>query len=172
MLIMDRGDIAAELDQTAVDFRTLLDNATTAALRAPSNGTRWTNEQLLFHMLFGYMLTRNLLYLVHAFARLPDGASRRFATALNAATRPFHRINYAGSLGGARVLGYHRMERTFQRTTTALEHRLAGESDTALQRGMHFPTGWDPYFQDYLTIWDVYHYPTQHYRHHRAQLTL
>ena len=38
--------------------------------------------------------------------------------------------------------------------------------------GMHFPAGWDPYFNDYMTLRDVYHYPTQHYDHHRAQLTI
>jgi hypothetical protein len=37
---------------------------------------------------------------------------------------------------------------------------------------MHFPVGWDPYFEDVMTIRDVYHYPTQHYDHHRRQLTL
>ena len=41
-----------------------------------------------------------------------------------------------------------------------------------LDRGMHFPTGWDPYFNDYMTLRDVYHYPTQHYDHHRPQLTI
>jgi hypothetical protein len=29
-----------------------------------------------------------------------------------------------------------------------------------------------PYFKDYMTSRDVYHYPTQHYDHHRQQLTL
>jgi hypothetical protein len=37
---------------------------------------------------------------------------------------------------------------------------------------MHFPVGWDPYFTDVMTIRDVFHYPTQHYDHHRRQLTL
>jgi hypothetical protein len=37
---------------------------------------------------------------------------------------------------------------------------------------MHFPLGWDPYFRDYMTIQDVLHYATQHYQHHRRQLTL
>ena len=32
---------------------------------------------------------------------------------------------------------------------------------------MHFPVGWDPYFEDVMTVRDVYHYPTQHYDHHR-----
>jgi len=37
---------------------------------------------------------------------------------------------------------------------------------------MHFPVGWDPYFNDYMTLRDVYDYATQHYDHHRRQLTL
>ena len=37
---------------------------------------------------------------------------------------------------------------------------------------MHFPVGWDPYFRDFMTMLEVYHYPTQHYDHHRRQLTL
>jgi hypothetical protein len=37
---------------------------------------------------------------------------------------------------------------------------------------MHFPTRWDPYFRDLMTVADVYRYPGQHYDHHRRQLTL
>ena len=37
---------------------------------------------------------------------------------------------------------------------------------------MHFPVDWDPYFRDYMTVQDVLHYGTEHYRHHRRQLTL
>jgi hypothetical protein len=31
---------------------------------------------------------------------------------------------------------------------------------------------WDPYFREYMTSADVYHYPGQRYEHHRRQLTL
>ena len=31
---------------------------------------------------------------------------------------------------------------------------------------------WDPYFKAYMTLADVYRYPTQHCEHHRRQLTL
>jgi hypothetical protein len=37
---------------------------------------------------------------------------------------------------------------------------------------MHFPVRWDPYFKDSMTVLEVYHYGTQHYDHHRRQLTL
>ena len=169
---MDRTEIVAEMRDAAADFRVLLDTATSAELRRGSDGTRWTNEQLLFHMLFGYLVVRRLLPLVRFLGRLPDGVSRVFAATLDSGTKPFHVINYLGSLGGARVLGSAGMERVFDRTVNGLAASLLRASDADLARGMHFPVGWDPYFRSYMTLADVHHYATQHYRHHRRQLTL
>jgi hypothetical protein len=73
---MQQGDIAAEMERARVDFRRLLDDATSAELRAGTDGTKWTNEQLLFHMLFGYLLVHNRLILVKAFTRLPRHVSK------------------------------------------------------------------------------------------------
>jgi hypothetical protein len=168
---MDRQEVHDELDRACADFAQIIDGATVAEMRRPSNGTNWTNEQLLFHMLFGYLLVRNLLPLVRGFSRLPDGASTRFATTLNSATRPFNQINYVGSLGGARVLGYLGMQRLMRRVIRDLHLSLQRRTDDELSRGMHFPVGWDPYFKDFMTLREVYHYPTQHYQHHRRQLT-
>jgi hypothetical protein len=50
--------------------------------------------------------------------------------------------------------------------------RLDAESDVGLARGMHYPTRWDPFFADYMTLVDVYRFPTQHFDFHRRQLTL
>jgi len=169
---MDEDQIYAELDRVRNDYQRLLDSATVAELRQPTNGTKWNNEQLLFHMLFGYLLVRNLRLIVWGFSRLPDSASRRFAVALNAGTRPFHVINYVGSLFGARVLGYARMQRLMDHVVTGLQRSLRAQSRESLSRGMHFPMGWNPYFRDYMTLLEVSHYPTQHYDHHRLQLTL
>ena len=36
---------------------------------------------------------------------------------------------------------------------------------------MHFPSAWDPYFHDTMSVFDVYHYGTQHFDHHRKQLS-
>ena len=169
---MSREEIVDEIRWARDDFHRLVDGAPTDELRRPSNGTKWTNDQLLFHMLFGYLIVRALLPLVTAFARLPRTYSRYFATALNAATRPFHVINYVGSLCGARVLGHTGMERVMDRVTTSLVNSLRKADQKQLERGMHFPVCWDPYFRDFMTIEDVSHYATQHYRHHRKQLTL
>ncbi|MGZ4581700.1 MAG: DinB family protein [Nocardioidaceae bacterium] len=169
---MDPETITDEVNWARADFRRLLDGATSAELLKPSHGTKWTNEQLLFHMLFGYLVVRTLLPLVKAFARLPSGVSRRFARVLNAATRPFHVVNYLGSLGGARVLGHAGMERVMDRVTEGLIGSVSTAGQKQLQRGMHFPVDWDPYFRDFMTVADVLHYATQHYEHHRKQLTL
>jgi DinB superfamily len=167
-----QGDIAAEMERARVDFHHLLDNATSAEMRAGTDGTKWTNEQLLFHMLFGYLLVHNLLILVKAFTRPPPRLSKTFSSTLNAVTRPFHVVNYLGSLGGARALGHARMERLMDFVIGRLQRSVMGASEDSLNRGMHFPVGWDPYFNDYMTLRDVYHYATQHYDHHRRQLTL
>ena len=170
-IAVDRREIDAELERVAADFHRLLDSATTAELRMPTNGTKWTNKQLLFHMLFGFILVRVLLPLVKGFGRLPPAASRAFAAILNAGTRPFHIINYLSALPGGTVLRGHAMGKLMDSTIEHLRGRLARESEHALGLAMHFPVGWDPCFKDTMTVADVYRYPTQHYDHHRRQLT-
>jgi len=103
---VDRQVVRDEMEQARQGFHHLLDSATVADLRRPSNGTKWTNGQLLFHMLFGYLIVVRLLVLVRIFGRLPDGVSRVFAGLLEASSRPFHTINYVGSVVGPRMLGY------------------------------------------------------------------
>src|ERR1019366_3004905 len=122
----DRQAVREEMERSRQTFHRLLDHATVADLRRPSNGTRWTNEQLLFHMLLGYLIVRALLVLARIFGRLPDGASRAVA----------------------RLLG------------------------PALRRGMHSPPSWDPFFTGYMTLYDLYRYPTKHFDFHSRQLTL
>jgi DinB superfamily len=168
---MDRPDIDAELERVTADFHGLLDSATLAELRRWTNGTKWTNRELLFHMLFGFILVRVLLPLVNAFGRLPPSVSRAFAATLNAATRPFHVVNYLSALPGGRLLDSRTMARLMDSTIDHLRGGLARESEDALGLAMHFPVGWDPYFKDVMSVADVYHYPTQHYDHHRRQLT-
>jgi len=168
---VDRAAIADEMDDALARLHALLAAAGPADLRRASNGTRWTNEQLLFHMVLGYLVVRTLLPLVHLMGRLPAPVGRGWAGLLNSATRPFHVINYWGSVGAARVFHHARMGSLADRTVAALQRRLAREPESALHRGMPFPPGWDPYF-GYLTLAEVYRYPTRHFEHHRRQLTL
>jgi len=161
-----------ELEGVRSIFHRLVADASDDDLRRPSNGTRWTNKQLLFHMLLGYLILRALTILVRVFGRLPDSVSRGYATLLNKATKPFDAVNYLGSRLGGTTLSTHRMEIMFDHVIAKLHRRLDAESDTDLARGMHYPTRWDPFFRDYMTLADVYRFPTQHFEFHRQQLTL
>lgn len=168
----DRRSIHDELEGARADLHHLVAAATTAHLRERTDGTRWTNQQMLWHMVFGYLIVSRLLRLARLFGRLPEPFSRAFASVLNAGTRPFHHINYLGSVGGALVFHGPRLTRELDRTIDRLHRRLDAESDAALARRMHFPVGWDPFFRDTMTLEEVYRYGTQHYDFHRVQLTL
>lgn len=170
--MVDREQVVAELDRVRQDYRALLDGADAGDLRRRSNGTRWTNRQLLFHMLFGYLLVATLRPLVWVFAHCPSRVSRVFAGGLDSAARPFHVVNYVGSLGGGRLLGRAGMAWLMDVVLARLQRSLRRAPDRALSRGMHFPVRWDPYFKDFMTVLEVSHYGTQHYDHHRGQLTL
>ena len=168
----DRATIIEGLERCRRDLSGLVESAGPRSLRRRTNGTRWTNGQLLFHMVFGFMIVRTLLPLVHLLSRAPEPVSRVFAAALNATTRVFHVVNYLGPCGAALVFRGPRLERQMSRTVDALRRRLDRESEEALGRSMHFPVDWDPYFTDTLSVRDVYAYGAKHFDHHRRQLTL
>ena len=81
-------------------------------------------------------------------------------------------INYLGSCAGGWLLTPARMTRLMDGTMRALRRRLERETAETLALTMAFPTSWDPYFTETMTVLDVYHFGTQHFRHHQDQLTL
>jgi len=168
---VDRGAIIQEMDDASRAFHRLLDSADTASLYQRSDGTRWTNEQLLFHMLFGYMIVRALLVLVRVFGRLPRPVGKGFAAVLDFATVPFDAVNYWGSRCGATVFDHRRMGPKLDRVVASLQRHLRRESAADLARSMSYPTRWDPFFAPTMTLADIYHYPTQHFDFHRQQLS-
>ena len=165
-----RIDVAEEMHRAQADFHQLICVTSADDLRRRSSGTRWTNRQLLFHMVFGYVVVRTLLPLVRALGRF--GHSRGFAATLNAGRRPFHLINYLGSCGGGQLLTTRAVAALLDRTIDALHRSLAAETDATLALTMHFPTALDPYFKPTMSLLDVYRFGTLHYDHHRRQLTL
>jgi hypothetical protein len=152
---VDRAVIIQEMDGARAQLHALL-AVDPAALRRRSNGTRWTNEQLLFHMVFGYLVVRVLLPLVRVVGRLPAPVGRVWSRLLDSAQRPFHVVNYWGSVGAARVFDHSRMGPLCDRTITALQRHIQQEPESTLRRGMPFPTSWDPYFNSYMTLVEVY----------------
>ncbi|WP_043714700.1 DinB family protein [Kutzneria sp. 744] len=169
---MDRQAVHSEFDGARTAFHELLGGASDDDLRRRSAGTRWSNKQLLFHMLLGYLIIRALRNLVVLFSRLPEPAGRACARVLNAVTVPFDVVNCAGAWLAGTVLPRRILLRLFDGVIAALHRRLDSESEATLARSMHYPTRWDPFFRDVMTLADVYHFPTQHFDFHRAQLTL
>jgi hypothetical protein len=167
-----RATVHDELERVRHDLRDLVDSATARDMRRRTDGTRWTNRQLLFHMLLGYFVVRAVLPLTRILGQAPAGVSRAFARTLNAGSRPFHVVNYLGACAGAWVLSGRRLLRAADRTFAALHRRLDRESEESLARAMHFPVDWDPFFTDTMTVLQVYHYGTEHFDFHRRQLTL
>jgi hypothetical protein len=172
MATVTRDQIHGELLAASDDYLALLANASPAGLRRRTDGTRWTNREMLFHLLLGYLVVRTLLPLVGLINRLPRWVGRGFADVLDAAARPFHLVNYAGSVLGGHALSLPRMAKLFEATCTALAAGLERRSDTELARTMPFPVRWDPFFTGRMSLRDVYHYPWQHYEFHRRQMTL
>jgi DinB superfamily len=167
----DRQAVIGEFTQAGTELRQLLASLSPADLRARSTGTRWTNEQLLFHMVFGYLIVRTLLPLVKIMSRTPPLVGRAFARALDATTVPFDAVNYWGSCLGALVYRPRRLARKYDRVAASILRQLERESEASLRREMFFPTRWDPFFKPVMTIADVYRYPLQHFEFHRAQLS-
>ncbi|WP_156229558.1 DinB family protein [Corynebacterium comes] len=168
---MDRADIIDGYRRACMELDNLLAQAGDVELRSRSAGTRWTNEELLFHMVFGYMVVRRLLPLVKFFGHLPDPLNIAFARLLDAGIRPFDWVNYFGSRAAARVYNRHRMARKLRRLTTTLATSLEKESEDSLALRMVFPTRWDPFFTPVMTVADVYAYPTLHFDFHARQLS-
>ena len=94
---IDTQAILDELASARREFRGLVESMSDDDLRRRSDGTRWTNEDLLFHMLFGYLIVRTLLWFCRALSRLPPAATKPAAALMNSAVRPFNWINYVGS---------------------------------------------------------------------------
>jgi DinB superfamily len=161
-----------DLERARATFRTLLGDASDDELRRRSNGTRWTNRQLLFHMLLGFLIMRALLALARIMARLPDGVGRGWARVLNAGTKPFDVVNFAGSWLGGNAMPRKAMVSLCDRTIAALHRRLDRERNSSFAKGMPYPTRWDPCFREFMTVADLYRFPVQHFDFHAEQLSL
>jgi hypothetical protein len=168
----DRQKLRDELEKRRQVFHTILDSVSAEDLKRPSNGTRWNNEELLFHMLFGYIVVVVLIRMVALLGLLPRRATQPFAALLNALADLFNLVNYWGSIAAAKFYNHKRMGPKSDRVIASLIKRLDRASEASLQRGMYFPTRWDPFFKEYMTLADVFHYPTQHFDFHMKQLAL
>lgn len=156
--VVDRVSVVADLSACRDDLHHLLATATPTRLRARTNGTRWSNEQLLFHMVFGFLVVRRLLPLVRLVSGLPPWVGRSFARALDFGPGPFQgelrRLGRWSTLvqpcsDGPVVRSHHRPP---GRHPGAGARTAAGEGDAV-------PDQLGPYFEPFMTLADAYGYP-------------
>lgn len=165
-------DVRADLEWVRDDFDHLVSNVATGDLDAPTNGTKWTNRGLLFHLWFGQRIARSFIPLIGGFSRLPPGASRAWARLLAGVTKPYEWVNYIASAAGGRLVPIQVTRAWMRRDTDALIRWAEQASPADLARGMSVPPSWDPYFLPWMSRADLLAWAPKHYRHHRAQLTL
>jgi hypothetical protein len=163
-----RGDLL----WIAADFRGIVQDALAHELDRPTNGTRWTNRQLLFHMVLGQNIALSAIPLLGLFSRLPPAASRNWSRLLEACAGPYNRVNWAGSAAAGQVLTPQGMLWMMDRTTRTIVNWYDLADEEALERGMTMPASWDPYFTTWMNRRDIFAWAPNHYRHHRRQLTL
>ena len=164
--------VRADVEWIARDYWAILKAARPEELDLPTNGTAWTNRQLLFHMLLGQRVTRMVIVVMGVFSRLPAGASRAWAAGMAAVTPLYHRLNWLGGVVGGRLFTVSRMGRQMEAVTAEILHFYDHASPGDLRRGMTIPPSWDPYFSTWMDRAQLMTWAPMHYQHHRRQLTL
>ena len=152
-------------------FHALLDSLSEADWTAPSRNPAWTNGQLVYHILFAFVLIPALFWMIKFWSRLPSRYSRRFAQILNFSTPVFNRINAIGPRGQALVFGRKRAGAIFDRVYRSILKKVDSLRGDEWSAGMHYPRRWDPTFGDFMTFEDLFKYPPAHFEHHLSQLS-
>ena len=165
-----REAIRAELAATRKVFHALLDSLSESDLGRKSHNPGWSNGEILVHMTFGFIILTALVPLARLWARLPKWTSRPFAWLLNAFTKPFNWINGLGARGQARVFPYTRLGKVYDWVNDRLMKQIDHIQDDEWERGMYYPTRWDPNFDEFMTIRDLFGYPVKHFNFHLDQI--
>ncbi len=163
--------IRAELESTRAAFHALLGSLTQQDLQRRSNNPGWTNGEILFHMTFAFMLLIPFRPIHWFFGVLPKSVSRLFARLLNSGTSIFNWINALGARGGGRIYTHERIGKKYDAVHASILRTLDSISEKEWRRGMHYPTKWDALFNEYMTLEDVFRYPTRHFNFHLNQIS-
>ena len=164
--------IRLELENTRFAFHEILNSLSKEDWYRKSQFPAWTNGELLFHMTFGFIILPTLINLVLFWTRLPKSFSKLFAGILNFFTDAFERIDILGPHIGAKVFPYKSIGEKYDRVYFSILKKLDSIKKDDWQRGMYYPTKWDPLFSEYMTVEAVFHYMTSHFNYHLKQLSL
>lgn len=167
---VQRTHLRSEFEAVRTEFHTMVASISEREWTQPSRNTGWTNGEIVFHILLGFILVVPLARLLVFFDHLPDLCSRIFAQALNISTPLFDRINAMGPRAGARLLGRAGIISKFDQVHSVILARLDRARPADWEASMHYPTRWDPRFHTRMDLVALLRYPIDHLRHHREQL--
>ena len=165
-----RAAVAAELEEARREFHEMLASLSPQDWGRPSGNRAWTNGQLLFHVMFGFLLVPRLWRIMQLFGRLPADWSRTFARVLDYTTPLYNRVNGVLPRLGGRAYDQKSLARAYDRIHAQILRRLSSIRETDWGRVMHYPTRWDPRFSEVMRMGDLPRWAVAHLRHHRTQL--
>jgi hypothetical protein len=151
-----RARLRADLTAAHEQFHAMADAVSEQSWNEPSNNRGWTNGQLLFHILLGFILVPLLARLLIFAGHLPRVYSRSFSGVLNFSTPLFNRVNAVGPRVAARILGREGTIRKFDRVHAQTIARLERIRPSEWSLTMHFPTRWDPRFREDMRLENLF----------------
>jgi hypothetical protein len=164
--------IRDDLAEAGRRFHELVDSMSDSDWKTPSRNPAWTNGQVVYHVLFGFILIPALFGMIRFWSRMPPRFSRSFARALNWSTPVFNLANSLGPKGQAALFGQKRAIPIFDRVHRAILRRVDSLEQGEWRRGMYYPDRWDNLFRDFMTYEDLFRYPGLHLKKHLNQLAL
>jgi hypothetical protein len=102
--------------------------------------------------------------------KFPKETSKPFAKLLNSVTKPFNWINALGARGQGKVFTYRRIGKIFDKIHASLLAKANTIDGNEWQKGMYYPTKWDPNFSDFMTLEKLFLYPITHFKFHQNQI--
>ena len=165
-----KDKIIAALNGAHTDFRNLLYSLSEQDFQRKSLNPGWTNGEILAHMTFGFIIINVLLPMARLWGRLPKGSSRWFAWLLNTFTGLFNWFNALGARGQGKVFTHQRIGKIFDGVYFSLLKKIDSIQEDEWERGMYYPTKWDPNFDEFMTLEKLFHYPITHFNFHLTQI--
>src|SRR5919109_1609310 len=162
--------ILHQLDTAHAEFHRLLHSLSHEDFQRQSLNPGWTNGEVLAHMTFGFIVIDVLLPMARLWGRMPKNSSKWFAWLLNVCTGPFNWVNALGARGQGKVFTRRRIGKIYDRAYFSLLKKANSIQDNEWERGMDYPTKWDPNFDEFMTLEKLFHYPVKHFNFHLTQI--
>src|SRR6266516_7597174 len=165
-----KEEIRKDLETAHTKFHQLFEYLSGQNFQKPSHNSGWTNGEILAHMTFGFVVINVLLPMARLWGRLPKRSSKWFAWLLNTFTGLFNWFNLLGARGQAKVFTYHRLGKIYDWVYFSLLKKIDSIKDDEWERGMYYPTKWDPNFDEFMTLEKLFRYPITHFNFHLEQI--